>query len=217
MSNPATSTGPRLHPTLASYVARVVDRLEQVPDERRRVLDELASFIAAKRRAHEPAKLVFICTHNSRRSHMSQLWAAVAAAYYGVEGVETFSGGTEATAFEPRAVAAMTRAGMRIDARNPEEDNPRYGVTFAPDGAALEAFSKKYGDPPNPTDDFAAVMTCGHADEHCPVISGATLRVALPYEDPKDADGTPREEATYDARSREIATEMFYIFSRVQV
>jgi arsenate reductase (thioredoxin) len=58
-------------------------------------------------------------------------------------------------------------------------------------------------------------MTCDEADQDCPFVKGAALRISLPYEDPKVADGTPEEAARYDARSRQIATEMLYLFSKV--
>ena len=200
---------------LAASVADVLAAIDTVPADRREPLETIAAFVRARRAAGEPATLVFICTHNSRRSHMGQLWAATAALHYGIEGVETYSGGTEATAFNPRAVATLRRAGMRIDAPPGGADNPRYTVSLSPGGPTLEAFSKTYSEPPNPTEDFAAIMTCNEADRACPFVKGAALRVALPYVDPKEADGTPQEAATYDERSAQIATEMFWLFSRV--
>jgi arsenate reductase (thioredoxin) len=187
-----------------------------VPAERRKQLDKLALFVEAKRRAGETAQLTFICTHNSRRSHLSQLWAAVAAAHHGIEGVQTFSGGTEVTAFNRRAVEALRRAGFEITAGDEEADNPRYAVTFAKAGPKLEAFSKKYADPPNPSENYAAIMTCSDADKNCPVVDGAALRVPIPYVDPKVSDGTEDETATYDERTKQIAVEMFYLFSKVR-
>ena len=121
-----------LHPQLRTYVERVIQGFETIPEERKRELRKLALFIRTKQASNEPANLTFICTHNSRRSHMSQLWAATAAAWYGVKDVGTFSGGTEATAFNPRAVAALQRAGFVIE--NPGGDNPHYRVAYGPGG-----------------------------------------------------------------------------------
>jgi hypothetical protein len=203
-----------LLPALAERAAELAKADEAaIAEDRRRQLDKLALFIRTKLGSGEGAKLVFICTHNSRRSHMSQLWAAVAAAHYGVAGVETFSGGTEVTAFNPRAVEALRRAGFAIAAG--EGENPRYQVSYLEGGPAVEAFSKRYADPPNPTAGFAAVMTCSQADKNCPTVEGASLRVPIPYVDPKEADGQPDEAEVYDARSTQIATEMFYLFRRV--
>lgn len=203
----------KLHPQLQTYVERVVDEFDTIAEERKRELRKLALFIRTKQASNEPASLTFICTHNSRRSHMSQLWAATAAAWYGANDVGTFSGGTEATAFNPRAVAALRRAGFEID--NPGGDNPHYRVTYGPGTAVMECYSKTYDDPSNPQKGFAAVMTCSQADKNCPVVMGAALRVAVPYDDPKEADATPEETQRYDERCKQIATEMFYLFSQV--
>lgn len=210
-SKPAAAV--QLHPELASYVTSVIADLSEIPEERRQRLDELAAFVRDGIASGAGAKLTFICTHNSRRSHMSQLWAAAAAGYYGLKNVETYSGGTEATAFNPRAVSAMQRAGFEVQAG--PGDNPHYQVTYAPDAPAQECFSKKYDDDFNPKEGFVAVMTCSQADRSCPMVYGAAHRVSIPYVDPKVSDGTAEEAATYDARARQIATEMFYLFSRV--
>ena len=202
-----------MHSDLKQTIDRAICGISELPEARKDLLDRLAAYVSSRRETGELAKLTFICTHNSRRSHMGQLWAATAAAHYGIDGVRTYSGGTEVTAFNPRAVAAMRRAGFMVE--EPGGDNPRYRVTHAEEGPVMECFSKTYDDPFNPGEEFAAVMTCSEADEVCPVVFGADLRVPLRYEDPKIADGTPEEASRYDARSLQIATEMLYLFSRV--
>jgi arsenate reductase (thioredoxin) len=213
-----STTSVAMHPQLTAYLEDLRKNPVELADDRRATLDRLARFVAEQRRQDGAAKFLFICTHNSRRSHMGQLWASVAAAYYGIDRVETYSGGTETTAFNPRAVASLRRAGLTIDAAPSEKDtdNPRYLASFANDQPTLEAFSKVYDDPTNPTSDFAAIMTCSDADQSCPFVKGAALRVSLPYVDPKASDGTAQEAAAYDERSKQIATEMLYLFSRVQ-
>lgn len=203
-----------LFPQLEEYVDSILPEMEAIPAERKRQLKKIALFVQTKLRSGEPANLLFICTHNSRRSHMGQLWAAAAASYYGIGGVRTFSGGLEATAFDPRAVAAMGRAGFEVE--SPGGENPHYRVTYSENAPAQECFSKKYDDPFNPSENFAAIMTCSHADRNCPAVEGAVLRVSIPYEDPKASEGTPQEGAAYDERARQIATEMFYLFSQVR-
>jgi protein-tyrosine-phosphatase len=146
---------------------------------------------------------------------MAQLWAQAAAHHFGINGVETYSGGTEATAFDPRAVAALERAGFSIEATSTGE-NPVYGVRFSESAEPIRCFSKVYDQPPNPTGGFGAVMTCGAADEGCPVVFGAARRIAITYDDPKAADGTTQEAAVYDERCRQIAREMLFAFSRVR-
>lgn len=203
-----------LHPELARYVDSLQPELATIPEERKQTLNRIAEFVEAEQAAGRTAKLVFICTHNSRRSHMSQIWATTAAAWHGIDGVEAYSGGTEATAFNPRAVAALQRAGFVFD-DPPAGDNPHYQLSYAPGRPAIEAFSKAFSDPFNPQTEFAAIMNCTEADQACPFVPGAAMRISLAYDDPKQADDTPGEQARYDERSRQIATEMFYLFSQV--
>ena len=184
-----------------------------LPEERGRELDRLGAFVAERVRGGREAALTFVCTHNSRRSQMAQIWAAAAAAHFGVDGVRTYSGGTEVTKLNPRAVAAMERAGFEVE--NPGGANPHYRISYAADAPALECFSKVFDDETNPSEDFCAIMTCSEADAACPFVPGATARMRLTYDDPKAADGTPEEASVYDARCRQIAIEMLALFSRV--
>lgn len=200
-------------------LARTIDEqvlpgVDGIDEDRRGRLEELATFVRGRLDAGRPAELTFICTHNSRRSHLAQLWAATAAAYYGLDGVRTYSGGTEATAFNPRAVAAVERAGFAVESSG--GDNPRYQVRIGPEAEPMQCFSKVYDDAFNPQEGFAAVMTCTAADAACPFVPGADLRVGLPYVDPKESDDTPAEAQTYDERSVQIAREMFFLMSRVR-
>jgi len=205
----------RLDSPLREYVEARAAEFDQIPEERRAQLAEIAVFVRTRVRLGQPALLTFICTHNSRRSHLAQVWAKVAATYYGAHGVETFSGGTEATAFNPRAIQALKRAGFAIATSEPDKSNPHYHVRFHDSGPTMECFSKVYHEDPNPKKDFCAVMTCSQADQSCPLVAGAALRIAVPYEDPKAFDGTPEETERYDERCKQIAREMLYIFSKV--
>jgi arsenate reductase len=204
----------KLYSQIQSYVEQRVQEFSQIPDERKSGLRKLALYVQSRIKSNEPARLTFICTHNSRRSHISQIWAATAAGFYGVRGVETYSGGTEATAFNPRAIAAMERAGLKVK-KSEEGKNPRYEVRFEDGDYALVCFSKVYNESPNPKEDYCAVMTCAQADKNCPIVEGSSLRVAIPYDDPKLADDTAEETAGYDERCRQICREMLYLFSQV--
>jgi arsenate reductase len=202
-----------MYTTLQTYSDGLISEFNQITPERKEALEKLTAYIRAQKDSGFAVQLTFICTHNSRRSHLGQIWAAAAASYYGIEGVTTYSGGTEATAFNPRAVAAMERAGFVID--NPGGDNPRYLVHFTEGDAGIRCFSKKYDDAVNPQKDFAAIMTCSQADADCPFIPGAKFRLALPYNDPKEADNTPQETERYDERCRQIGREIMYAFSKL--
>lgn len=181
----------------------------ELDESRKAILADLVNYI----QRHSNAKLNFICTHNSRRSHLSQVWAQTMAAYFGVE-VETFSGGTEATAFHPNAVAALERAGFSIASEGGK--NPRYRVQFNEMMEPMVCYSKTYDDSTNPSSGFAAIMTCSEADADCPLVLGADARIKLFYEDPKISDGTPIQVETYDERCRQIAAEMYFVFSQIK-
>lgn len=204
-----------LYPEVRKYVEQRVGEFGMIPGERKKELEKIAVYVRERVSKNQPAKLTFICTHNSRRSHLSQIWSAVAAEYYGVRNVETYSGGTEGTAFNPRAVGAIERAGLKVT-RKDESKNPRYEVGYRTEGEDLICFSKVYNESPNPMEDFCAVMTCSQADKNCPIVQGSSLRVAIPYDDPKEADNTPEEAARYDERSAQICREMLYLFSVVR-
>lgn len=157
--------------------------------------------------------VLFVCTHNSRRSHLAQLLGLAAARHAGLPHVSTYSGGTEVTAFNARAVAALRRVGFEID--DAPGENPRYAVRFSSAEAPTLAFSKRITDPANPSAEFVAVMTCTQADAACPFVSGARHRVSLPYEDPKCADDTPSEAKTYDERVDQIGRDLVWVFRQV--
>lgn len=212
----AASSAPEFHPELAQYVNDLIVQFPDIPDERKAKLEEMASYVNVKKAAGDAAQLLFICTHNSRRSHMSQVWAMTAAYYYGIgSDLRSYSGGTEATAFNKNAIDALARAGFQID--NPGGKNPHVILSVGPQIPEIECFSKTYDDIFNPARDFSAVMTCSDADQNCPIVPGAEQRFSIPYVDPKVSDGTPEEAATYNERCAQIGREMFYMISRVKV
>lgn len=201
-----------LFPQLDAYIQKLLAEQDMIPAERQQTLQQLANYIS--KRGQNLTQLNFICTHNSRRSHISQIWAATAAQYFGLEHLMTYSAGTEATAFNPRAVAAMERIGFQVN--KPGGDNPRYEVHMGLELPPLVCFSKTINDAANPTSNFAAIMTCSDADENCPVVLGADWRLALTYEDPKVADDTPAETDRYDERVQQIGRELVYAFGLVR-
>ena len=203
-----------MYKKLENYIERLNSDFDQVSSLRKEKLREVADYIDSKLTDSKSARLNFICTHNSRRSHLAQIWTAVAANHYGIQQIETYSGGTEATAFNPRAVAALKRAGFRIE--NPGGENPKYQVHFSDEDAPLTFFSKTFDDPFNPESEFAAIMTCSDADENCPFVPGAEFRKPITYRDPKESDGTNQETEIYDERCKQIASEMFYMMSLVK-
>jgi hypothetical protein len=204
-----------LLPRLRAYVQEVTAELDQVPPERQEVLRDIADVMVAELRAGREARATFICTHNSRRSHMSQIWLQTAAAWYGLERVRAYSGGTEVTACNCRTVLALRRAGFEVtDATR--GDNPVHLVRYAANRPPVRAYSKHYQAGENPRRGFLALMTCSTADQSCPKVEGALARFAIHYADPRLCDDLPTETAAYDARCREIAREMFFLVATVR-
>lgn len=185
-----------------------------IPDDRKDLLVKISSYIQEKKDKNEHINLVYVCTHNSRRSHFGQIWSAVAANYFGINAVNTFSGGTEATAFHPNAINALKLVGFEIEQLS-EATNPCYAVKFG-QTEEFRCFSKTVEDRSNPTTNFAAIMTCSDADENCPFIPGVDLRVGTTYEDPKAFDGTALQDINYQERSKQIATECLFVFSQIK-
>lgn len=186
----------------------------EISEDRRNVLKPLIDYILERQLANETCRLNFICTHNARRSHMAQLWAAAAANYSEVDGMEYYSGGVEVTRFHPNSISAMRRAGFDLISDEEDSDNPIF-LYQVDRGNMIELFSKRFDDDANPTSDFAAVMVCSDADTNCPYVPGAEKRISVTFDDPKVGDGTDRESEIYDERCKQIASEMLFVMQAV--
>ena len=205
---------PALYASVLDFIASCEKDVASITAERKELLASLAMHIQQQLAKRSTISLTFICTHNSRRSHFAQIWAQVAVAYYGLNNIVFYSGGTEVTAFNPHAVKALQAAGLIIEVSE-EIENPHYWVKYSDSFSAIEAFSKKYADAPNPSSDYTAVLTCSEADEACPVVFGANARFKITFEDPKKSDGTPEQDAVYLSRCKQIAMEMLFTFKLV--
>lgn len=204
-------------PTLFQKIANLVQNLdvESVSDERKRVLQPLIDGIQTKHSENEAIRINFICTHNSRRSHLSQIWAQSMAQYFRLDKVFCYSGGTEATALFPMVLETLVKQGFYVQ-RLSSDGNPVYAIKYAENEPPVIGFSKTLDDGFNPKSGFMAVMTCDSANEACPFVPGAEQRIPVTYEDPKAFDDTPKQAEKYEERSLQIATEMKYVFSKVR-
>ncbi len=212
-----SKTPKKLYPKLEKYVKTLPSEFGQIDEKRQKQLQEVGDYIVSKLKDNQEVKLTVICTHNSRRSHMGQIWLQAAAHYYGIQNIKTFSGGTEATAFNLRAVKALQEVGFKINQTDKNAtENPRYEGTFSDDIPGETMFSKKYADQTNPQEKYAAILVCSSADKACPMVFGADARFAIPFEDPKNFDGTPQESEKYLERCRQIAREMFFVMDYAQ-
>jgi hypothetical protein len=203
-----------MYPSIKNYVEELTKEYNSISENRKEILERISQYIAKKKAMGREVNLVYICTHNSRRSHFGQIWAHVAASYYGIKDVNTYSGGTEATAFNVNAINSLKRVGFNIRPVNIEK-NSIYHVFHDDSESPSICFSKTYDDAKNPQKEFAAIMTCSDAEENCPFIQGVELRIGTTYDDPKLFDNTPQQDAKYDERCRQIALETLYVFSKI--
>jgi arsenate reductase len=202
-----------MYPNLIKAIASFSS--QSISDERKEVLLSLVDYIQEKVNARESIRLNFICTHNSRRSHLSQIWAQAMAYHVGLKNISCYSGGTEATAIFTKVLETLTMQGFQV-LKLSENDNPVVAVKFAANENPIICFSKTYDHPFNPSTQFGAVMTCNNADEGCPIVLGAEARFPIKYDDPKAYDGTPLQTEKYAERSLDIAREMWWVFSQVK-
>ncbi|WP_202704063.1 low molecular weight phosphatase family protein [Flavobacterium sp. UGB4466] len=198
-------------------LTKTIDSLSfgYLTQDRKQTLQPLIEFIQAKITNQQEVRLNLICTHNSRRSHLSQVWAQTAANYYNIKNVFCYSGGTEATALFPMVATTLIQQGFKVNTIA-EGSNPVYFIKYGENENPIIGFSKTYDDEFNPKGEFAAIMTCSQADGGCPFIPGAEKRIPITFEDPKVSDNTPQQEEIYKERSLQIGTEMFYVFSQIK-
>jgi arsenate reductase len=203
---------------LYSRLAEKIESLNtaSISEERRTILQPLIDFIQAKVDKKQIANLNFICTHNSRRSHLSQAWAQATGVYFGIKHLFCYSAGTEATALFPVAAKTLENSGFKVETLS-QEENPIYSIKYSENLHPIIGFSKTINSDFNPESGFAAIMTCSSADQGCPFISGAEKRIPITYEDPKVSDGTPQQAEKYEESSVQIATEMKFIFSQIKL
>jgi arsenate reductase len=197
-----------------SRTIEVISKIS-VSEERKEVLQPLVTYIQNKVNEDEVIRLNFICTHNSRRSHLSQIWAQTMAFQFGIRNVFCYSGGTEATAMFPKVGEILQNQGFEIQQLS-EYENPVYAIKFSDNEPPIIAFSKTYFDAFNPKTNFGAIMTCNNADEGCPMVFGAEARFPIKYDDPKAFDGTEVMNKKYTERSLQIASEMYYVFNQIK-
>lgn len=209
-----TTTKPTLFSELENFIQEL--NSETLSNDRKLVLQPLTDFIQSKVSQNQEIRINFICTHNSRRSHLSQVWAQTMANYFNIRNVFCYSGGTEATALFPMVIDTLKNTGFQIGKLS-DKDNPVYSIKYADNEHPIIGFSKRLDDDFNPNSEFAAILTCDSANEACPFVPGAEKRIPIMFEDPKAFDNTPQQADKYKERSLQIATEMLYVFSQINL
>ncbi|UYZ13643.1 arsenate reductase (thioredoxin) [Brevibacillus sp. WF146] len=109
----------------------------------------------------------FLCTGNSCRSQMAEGFLKA----LGADRYEVRSAGLEAHGLNPHAVQVMKEAGVDISGQTSDVIDP-------------EVLNRA---------DYVITL-CGHADEHCPVISNKhVVKWHWGFDDPAKASGTEAE------------------------
>ncbi|MEY8848536.1 low molecular weight phosphatase family protein [Psychroserpens sp. XS_ASV72] len=189
--------------------------VQSISEDRKAILQPLIEFMQLKLSNDQTIRINFICTHNSRRSHLSQIWAQTIAHYFELKNVYCYSAGTEATALFPMVAETLTDSGFQVQKLS-DTSNPVYSIKYAENEHPIIGFSKTLDHDFNPKSDFIAIMTCDSANEACPFVTGAEKRVPITFEDPKAFDNTPQQKEKYMERSLQIATELHYAFSQLK-
>ncbi|MDF2652940.1 MAG: arsenate reductase [Paenibacillus sp.] len=115
----------------------------------------------------EKKLIYFLCTGNSCRSQMADGFLKA----FGGERYEVKSAGLEAHGLNPRAVQVMMEAGVDISRNTSDVIDPSILNSAA-----------------------HVITLCGHADEHCPVISNKNvIKSHWGFDDPAKAKGNEEE------------------------
>lgn len=184
-------------------------------DSNRKVLlHTIATTIADQYTKNGVVNLNFICTHNSRRSQLAQVWSFFASYYFSLN-IQAFSGGTEVTAFHRNTIKTLQEAGFSFKVEDFSHQNPKYLISFKGDTKTCLGFSKMFDNPIN-EQPFIAITTCNNADSNCPFIPSASFKFHMPFIDPKASDTTNKTKETYLKTNQQIAAEIFYLFSEIK-
>lgn len=201
------------------------DMLDETQDAAGR---KLVDWIVENYQPGQPLAITCVCTGNSRRSILAATMARVSAAYYGLPEIRGYSGGTKPSAFNERTVTTLREIGIEITKLDEEAArgdaataNPKHRIRWGsgPDDSSMRMveFSKKYDDAANPSSGFAALIVCGDAEEDCPLIKGASTRIAMPYLDPKAYDGSAIEARKYAERRDDIGRLMLSVMMQARL
>ena len=211
-----------LHPKLRLHADLLTTQFDLIEEQHRKPAAELVEWVVKNYKPGKPLGVITVCTHNTRRSILSATMGNVAAAYHGLPEVRFSCGGTEPVAINPRSVAALKEIGIDVEPTGKEaprgkagEPNPIYAVRWGK-GFETTEFSKVYTDPHNPQADFAAILVCSEVDAACPKVVGASVRIPLPYLDPKAFDGAPFEGAKYAERRDDIGRLMLSVMTQAR-
>lgn len=117
-----------LYDPLKSFLKNRTCEFSRIDDLRKQTLIEFSKTIQNSFSKNDFSKLIFVCTHNSRRSQIAQMLALASADFLELPGIEAYSGGTETTEFYIRSVQALINVGFKIDKETHNAQNPKYAA-----------------------------------------------------------------------------------------
>jgi len=204
-----------LYPILKDYVKDFHKEFRNISEERRYRLNEIASYVRQQKKQNQIAQLLFITTNQSTIGQMAQIWAETAAFYYGLNNVTTFSGGLHPDTISEKMIFALERAGYIVYTTE-LSGGVVYKVKYSYNLKPIIVFPKKINHKKNPDGQFMAIIIEPNANANLTEVKGAQKRLSIYYDDPQGYEGVPEEEKIYNERSRQIALEMFYVFSQLK-
>jgi len=209
-----TSKG-KLYPILNEYVKELYREFRDIPEERRFRLNEIVDYVQNQRMLNKNPQLLFISSNQASIGQMIQIWAETAAYYYGLTGIKTYSGGMNPQGISTSTIVSLERAGF-IVYRSNIEGVDLYKVKYSYNLRPIQIFPKKIDYRINPRADYMAIMVERSADINISRVRGTHDRLSLPYNDPLQYEDSAMEDGAYDHLCRQIALEMFYVFSQLK-
>lgn len=212
----------RLTPELCRHAALLTTSFDMIESEHLQSINQLSDWIAKNWTPDSTLHVLITCTGNSRRSILGASMGNLAAAYYGFDNIRFHSGGTIPSAFNKRTIATLKEIGFQIE---PTGDEAERGDSKTPNliylvkwGKGLEAveFSKRYNVKTNPQSDFSAIMVCSEADQECPTVPGASLRISMTFIDPKLYDEGAFEKSKYAERRDDIGRNFLAVMANAR-
>ena len=201
--------------TLKEYIKIILKNIDMgLEKSRKDRLVKIAQIIKINHEQQNIVKITFICTHNSRRSQFSQVWAYISSLYFKLDFIKPFSGGTEIDTVNLNVINSLISSGLKIEKTH--KGKAIYLLKSFKKDKGINLYSKVYNSKLNPSKHFIAIMTCSDADQMCPVIKGADKKIFLPYSDPIVSDNKGLEKEVYNQTCSIIAKEMFYLMKQVK-
>ncbi|NJN27464.1 MAG: hypothetical protein HC819_16570 [Cyclobacteriaceae bacterium] len=210
-----TASFNKLYPILNEYIKDFPKEFRKIPEERRYRLNEMVYYLEEQEKNRNAWQLMFISSNQSTVGQMAQVWAKIAAYYFGLEKLQTFSGGLQAEPISVNTILALEKAGC-IVYKNDLNGLNVYQVKYAYNINPIILYPKKTDHVKNPANDFMAVFVNEHADMNMRNVRGTFNRLLLPYEDLSAYDGSAIDTRQYEESNRKMAVEMFYVFAQLR-